>query len=89
MFWYKRIEIITGQLREEPISVIRSGQLINSILTKILVNSFKIYLIRFVIGSALSHVANIVLLVLVNADERRKYVKPLPTEKTNSAVLLY
>ncbi|XP_045030494.1 clarin-2-like [Daphnia magna] len=47
------------------------------------------YSFWFVIGSALSHVANIVLLVLVNADERRKYVKPLPTEKTNSAVLLY
>ncbi|EFX74054.1 hypothetical protein DAPPUDRAFT_307517 [Daphnia pulex] len=47
------------------------------------------YSFWFVIGSALSHVANIILLVLVNADERRKYVKPLPTEKTNSAVLLY
>ena len=50
---------------------------------------FSLFLVRFVTGSTLSHLVNIILLALVNADERRKYVKPMPSEKTNGAVLLY
>lgn len=44
---------------------------------------------RFVVGATISHVTNMVLLALVKADERRKYIKPSHTEKTNGSVLLY
>jgi len=45
--------------------------------------------IRFVIGSAFSHAINIVLLVLVSVDERKKLPKSLPIEKNIGSVLLY
>jgi len=47
------------------------------------------YSFWFVIGSAFCHAINIVLLVLVSADERKKLAKSLPTEKYNGTVLLY